>query len=105
MLLSAALMWPGMIVFAQSGPSPEQQTSTAIPPEQLDSLVAPVALYPDNLLAQVLVAATYPLEVIQLHQWLQKNPDLQKDQAKLVEAAKKQPWDPSIQAWPRSPTR
>src|SRR6478752_4727810 len=98
MLLCAALTWPGVIVFAQSGPSPEQQTATAIPPEQLDSLVAPVALYPDNLLAQVLVAATYPLEVIQLHQWLQKNPDLQKDQAKLVEAAKKQPWDPSIQA-------
>ena len=98
MLLCAALMWPGMIVFAQSGPAPEQQASAAIPPEQLDSLVAPVALYPDNLLAQVLVASTYPLEVIQLHQWLQKNPDLQKDQAKLVETVKKQPWDPSIQA-------
>src|SRR5262245_26584284 len=40
--------------------------------DQLDSLVAPVALYPDDLLAQTLVASTYPLELIQLYQWLAK---------------------------------
>ena len=68
----------------------------AIPPDQLDSLVAPVALYPDPLLAQVLAASTYPLEIIQLQQWLTRNPGL-KDQA-LADAAAKQPWDPSIQA-------
>jgi hypothetical protein len=70
--------------------------SPAIPPDQLDSLVAPVALYPDPLLAQVLAASTYPLEIIQLQQWLTRNPGL-KDQA-LADAAAKQPWDPSIQA-------
>ena len=62
----------------------------------MDSLVAPIALYPDSLLAQVLAASTYPLEVIQLQQWLEKNKDL-KDQA-LTDAVMKQNWDPSIQA-------
>lgn len=70
--------------------------SSSIPPEQLDSLVAPIALYPDPLLAQVLAASTYPLEIIQLQQWLGRNQGL-KDQA-LADAVAKQPWDPSIQA-------
>jgi hypothetical protein len=53
-------------------------TSSAakIPNDQLDSLVAPLALYPDPLLAQVLAASTYPLEIIHLEQWLTKHPDL-----------------------------
>lgn len=68
----------------------------SIPAEQLDSLVAPIALFPDPVLAQVLAASTYPLELLQLHQWLQKNPGL-KDKA-LLDAVEKQPWDPSIQA-------
>jgi hypothetical protein len=67
-----------------------------VPNDQLDSLVAPIALYPDSLLAQTLVASTYPLEIVQLHQWLQKNSSL-KDKA-LVDAVAKQPWDPSIQS-------
>ena len=67
-----------------------------IPPEQLDSLVAPIALYPDPMLAQVLAASTYPLEIIQLQQWLTKNPGL-KDKA-LADAVAKQPWDASVQA-------
>jgi Protein of unknown function (DUF3300) len=73
-----------------------QNTNTTIPPDQLDSLVAPIALYPDPLLSQTLVASTYPLEIIQLQQWLDKNKNL-KDQA-LADAVKKQDWDPSIQA-------
>ena len=80
--------------FAQA-PSPKDQAAK-IPPDQLDSLVAPIALYPDPLLAQVLVASTYPLEIIQLQQWLTKNPEL-KDQA-LADAVAKKSWDPSIQA-------
>jgi hypothetical protein len=70
--------------------------ATPIPADQLDALVAPIALYPDPLLAQVLAASTYPLELLQLHQWLAKNPGL-KDKA-LADAAAKQPWDASIQA-------
>ena len=65
-------------------------------PDQLDSLVAPIALYPDPLLAQTLAASTYPLEVLQLQQWLAKNPGL-KDKA-LLDAVARQPWDPSVQA-------
>jgi len=67
-----------------------------IPSDQLDSLVAPIALYPDQLLSQTLVASTYPLEIIQLQQWMEKNKNL-KDKA-LADAVAKQNWDPSIQA-------
>ncbi|HZO83938.1 MAG TPA: DUF3300 domain-containing protein, partial [Verrucomicrobiae bacterium] len=72
------------------------QQSVQIPPDQLDSLVAPIALFPDELLSQTLVASTYPLELMQLQQWLQRNPGL-KDKA-LADAVAKQQWDPSIQA-------
>src|SRR5215470_5778754 len=77
-------------------PAPSDQAAAKIPPDQLDSLVAPIALYPDPMLAQVLAASTYPLELIQLQQWLTKNPGL-KDKA-LADAVAKQPWDPSVQA-------
>ena len=76
-------------------PSPQGQTAK-ISPDQLDSLVAPIALYPDPMLAQALAASTYPLELMQLQQWLAKNPGLT-DKA-LADAVAKQPWDPSIQA-------
>ena len=74
-------------------------TAAAAPefaPEQLDNLVAPVALYPDALLGQVLVACTYPLEVVEAQQWLGRNGELH-DRA-LVDAARQQNWDPSVQA-------
>jgi hypothetical protein len=82
-------------LFAQGAPPlpPPGQTLT---PDQLDDLVAPVALYPDPLLSQVLVAATYPLEVVQAFQWIQKNPGL--TGTALTEAAQQQSWDASIQA-------
>ena len=80
---------------APQAASPQEQAAK-IPPDQLDSLVAPIALYPDPMLAQTLAASTYPLELIQLQQWLTKNPGL-KDKA-LADAVAKQPWDPSIQA-------
>jgi Protein of unknown function (DUF3300) len=68
----------------------------ALAPAELEALVAPIALYPDPLLGQVLVAATYPLEVVQAQQWIAQQPDLKGDA--LLEAAQKQPWDPSVQA-------
>ena len=82
--------WPGQQAGGGTG------AASKIPNDQLDSLVAPIALYPDPLLAQVLVASTYPLEIVQLQQWLEKNKNL-KDKA-LADAVQKQPWDPSIQA-------
>src|SRR5438874_6406843 len=107
------LFWLGpCVVFAQQteSPAPAQQaqsqvmTTTTnepspaekIPPDQLDSLVAPIALYSDPLLAQTLAASTYPLEIIQLEQWLERNKNL-KDKA-LADAVEKQNWDPSVQA-------
>src|SRR5271154_2125510 len=71
------------------------QATPKIPNDQLDSLVAPIALYPDPLLSQVLVASTYPLEIIQLQQWLEKHKDLKGDA--LTAAVEKENWDPSIQ--------
>src|SRR5262249_34526263 len=50
-----------------------QQPAPALSPNQLEGLVAPIALYPDQLISQVLVAATYPLEVVEAYQWLQQN--------------------------------
>ena len=75
---------------------PSRRPPRRFPNDQLDSLVAPIALYPDPLLAQTLAASTYPLEIVQLQQWLEKNPTL-KDKA-LADAVAKQPWDPSVQA-------
>jgi hypothetical protein len=86
---------PAAAVTTPAAGATTQAADVKIPPEQLDSLVAPIALYPDPLLSQVLVASTYPLEIVQLHQWLEKNKNL-KDK-KLVDAVAKQPWDPSIQ--------
>src|SRR5579862_7177500 len=76
---------------------PQQTHATAqSSPQQLSNLVAPVALYPDMLLSEVLAASTYPLELVQAEQWVRSNPGLQG--RALVEAAKQQNWDPSVQA-------
>jgi len=63
---------------------------------QMDGLVAPIALYPDPLISQILVAATYPDQVADAYQWLQANPGL--SGPALTQAAQQQNWDPSIQA-------
>jgi hypothetical protein len=70
--------------------------SAKLTPDQLDSLVAPIALYPDPLIAQCLVAATYPIDIIAAQQWLAKNSNLKGEE--LEKAAQQQDWDPSIQA-------
>src|SRR5262245_12146892 len=85
-----------LLLFSVSAVAADSAPESKIPPDQLDALVAPIALYPDPLLAQTLAAATYPLEIVQLQQWLQKNASL-KDKA-LADAVAKQPWDPSVQA-------
>ena len=68
---AAVLALPGSaapVVLAQA--SPAAAPAGTLSPDELDSLVAPIALYPDPLLSQALVASTYPLEVVQLQQWL-----------------------------------
>ena len=69
---------------------------------QLDQLVAPIALYPDPLLAQVLMASTYPLEVVQADRWAKANKKL-KDE-KLKAALEKQDWDASVKELVSTPT-
>lgn len=99
-LMCSALLLPGDVTpvarFQEPAADASQQDAAPLPPDQLDSLVAPIALYPDPLLAQMLAASTYPLELVQLQQWLAKNKTL-KDKA-LVDAVEKEPWDPSVQA-------
>src|SRR5215510_2586657 len=99
--VAALLMAPCSIAHAQQdqtlAPEPAVNgEAQPMPADELNSLVAPIALYPDALLAQTLAASTYPLEVIQLDQWMVNNKYL-KDQA-LAYAVAQQPWDPSVQA-------
>ena len=100
--LFCALLLPVSVTFAQqpAGSPPistaPQQAAPLLTPDQLNNLVAPVALYPDPLLGQVLAASTYPLEIAEAGQWLQKNGNLSGGQ--LIDAAKQQNWDPSVQA-------
>ena len=103
-ILGAALASASLFGQQPTGPIPWQGTPPApaapAPPtllmEQLTSLVAPVALYPDPLLAQVLAASTYPLEIVEAQQWLQQNRNLAG--AQLVQAARQQNWDASVQS-------
>jgi len=69
---------------------------------ELDALLAPIALYPDVLLAQVLMASTYPLEVVQAERWVAASKTLKGDQLK--GAAEKQPWDMSVKALVATPS-
>jgi len=70
--------------------------------EQLEQIVAPIALHPDSLLSQILMASTYPLEIVQAYRWVQKNPSL-KEKA-LEEALKQQSWDPAVKGLCGLPT-
>jgi hypothetical protein len=99
-IVCAVFIFPGATMWAMQEQQPASQ-DTRISSEQLDSMVAPVALYPDPLLSQTLVASTYPLEIVQLQQWLGQNKGL-KDKA-LADAVMKQNWDPSIQAMAQFP--
>jgi len=69
---------------------------------QLQQLVAPIALYPDALVAQILAGATYPDQVVEADRWIQQNPDLKGEQ--LGQEVDKQPWDPSIKALAEFPS-
>jgi len=64
--------------------------------EELDQLLAPIALYPDSLVAQILMASTYPLEVVEAARWAKANQDLKGDS--LTSALEKEDWDPSVKS-------
>src|SRR5215813_12827259 len=77
-------------------PAQAQQSAAPLSQPQLEQLVAPIALHPDPLLSQMLMASTYPTEVIQAARWVSANPGV--SGAALQEAMQKQPWDPSVKA-------
>ncbi|HEY3841091.1 MAG TPA: DUF3300 domain-containing protein [Bryobacteraceae bacterium] len=94
-LLAAGI--PGAAQELQQGPAPAPAPSAPLLSiDQLSGLLAPIALYPDPLLAQVLAASTYPLEIVEAQQWLLRSRNLEGDQ--LIQAARQQNWDASVQA-------
>ena len=108
-LICVTALVPGdfpLLAQQQPPPQPPAQAPADAPklksPDQLDSLVSPIALYPDPLLAQVLAATTYPLEVVECARWLKQNSNLKGED--LTKGAAKQPWDPSVQALVAFPT-
>jgi hypothetical protein len=78
------------------------QSDQLLKPEQLDALVAPIALYPDTLLAEILMASTYPLEVVEAERWVKANKNL--SGADLKAAVDKQKWDDSLKSLAATPS-
>jgi len=83
-------------------PAPGQPPPAHLTPQQLQELVAPIALYPDALVAQILAASAYPTQIVEADRFLQQNPNL-KGKA-LAQAVDQQDWDPSIKALTQFPT-
>src|SRR2546427_219283 len=86
------------LVFAQETVSMPQQDaptqSRTFTQQEVDQMLAPIALYPDSLLSQILMASTYPLEVVEAARWSRANPNLKGDQA--VQAVTQKSWDSSV---------
>jgi Protein of unknown function (DUF3300)/Chaperone of endosialidase len=101
-LVLAILLLVPLAAYAQNQTTPSSTSSDQLlKPEQLDALVAPVALYPDDLLSLVLMASTYPLEVVEADRWVKANKNLKGDQLK--GAVDKQGWDDSVKSLAATP--
>jgi len=103
----AALLLTGLLIAvaqAQTPPAPAtvDQSQQMLKPEELDQLVAPIALYPDALLAEVLMSSTYPLEIVQADRWVTENKNLKGDALKA--AVDKQSWDDSVKSLIATPS-
>jgi hypothetical protein len=96
LLVCAALAAAPLVIGVSAPPAVQAQTPVKVSNQQLDALTAPIALYPDALLAQVLMAATFPQQVQDAAQWVKANPQKQGDAA--VQAVASEPWDPSVQS-------
>jgi hypothetical protein len=86
----------GEAVAAATPKSTAAPADDAFAADQLEQLVAPIALYPDALLTQILMAATYPLEIVQAERFVRENPELEEDA--LDQALMEQDWDPSVKS-------
>src|ERR1700682_2556519 len=108
--LSLLLSWCLLLTTAPGAFADQTDQATAPPPvvtaqpspTQLQQLVAPIALYPDALVAQILAAATYPDQIVEADRWLQQHTDLKGEQ--LGQEVDKQPWDPSVKALTEFPS-
>jgi len=96
LFLCASLAVPPGLLAQADKEGTKQEGAPPLRPEQIDQLMAPIALYPDDLLAQVLAASTYPLEIVQAARFLEQNKELKGE--KLMAAAKDKEWDPSVKA-------
>src|SRR5437588_8114621 len=85
----------------QVDPSSQPPQAAQQSPDQLQQLVAPIALYPDALVAQILSAATYPDQVVEAGKWIEQHKGLQGDQ--LAQEVDKQSWDASVKALTQFP--
>jgi len=90
------------MAMAQSQNPPAVVNQQSLKSEELDALVAPIALYPDALLAEVLMASTYPLEVVQADRWATENKNLKGEELK--NAVGKQAWDESVKSLVATPS-
>jgi hypothetical protein len=103
LLVLVVMMTTSVVATAQTTDAkPPQPEQTLLKPEQLDALVAPIALYPDALLANMLAASTYPLEVVQADRWLNEHKKLKGDALKTE--VDKQAWDDSVKALASTPS-
>src|SRR5271156_193487 len=100
--LAAIILGPAGAMAQTSAPPAAASSPQLLKPAELDQLVAPIALYPDSLLAEVLMASAYPLDIVQAERWLEANKNLTGDQLKA--AADKQPWDESIKSLVATPS-
>ena len=91
-----------LLPFTAEAQNPQTSAQQALKPEELDALVAPIALYPDTLLAQVLMASTYPLEVVQADRWATENKSLNRDRLKTE--VEKQGWDDGVKSLVATPS-
>jgi hypothetical protein len=92
-IIIAMLVMPAGVL-AQDSAEPEQ--ADRFNKEELTQMLAPIALYPDSLITQILMASTYPLEVVEAERWLRQNKDLKSDE--LDKALQEKTWDPSIKS-------
>ena len=86
----------GLLAVTLTGPVAVAQERPAFSEEELDQMLAPIALYPDSLLSQILMASTYPLEVVQAARWSRANSQLKGEDA--VKAVEGMDWDPSVKS-------
>jgi hypothetical protein len=92
------LPWPMRLDAQTAGQSSASAppAASAFKPEEIEQMVAPIALYPDSLVSQILMASTYPLEVVEADRWAKQNKNLKGDP--LTTALEQKSWDPSIKS-------